>query len=43
MPETRLGFGYEVLEKLILECLNYVKYYGSTDSQLIHAISVILE
>lgn len=43
MPETRLGFGYLVLEKLIMECLNYVKKFSASDSQLDHAISVILE
>ena len=43
MPETRLGFGKDVLLRLSKDCIQYIKMYGANDSQLTHAIDVVLE
>ncbi len=43
MPQTRLGFGYEVLNKLILNIIEFINKYGNQDIQLKHTIGVIYE
>lgn len=43
MPDVRLGFGNENLISLINNCFNYINIYENTDSQIKHAVSVILE
>jgi nitroreductase len=43
MPETKLGFGQNILLRLISECKRYVELYGITESQLQHALAVIKE
>lgn len=43
MPNMRGGFGQNVINGLILDCNSYIQYYGLDDSQVKHAISVIIE
>lgn len=43
MPETRLGFGQELILRLIDHCLLYIRQYNDDDQQLQHAIQVVLE
>jgi nitroreductase len=43
MPETRLGFGRDVMLLLIEECLLFARIYGKDDQQLQHAFRVIAE
>ncbi len=43
MPETRLGFGKDLIFSLIQNCIDYIQQYGETDEQLKHAIRVVLE
>lgn len=43
MPETRLGFGKEVILKLTKECQTYITRFGLGDSQVSHALNVIEE
>ena len=43
MPEPRLGFGKELLLRLINECLIYITHYGDSNEQLKHAVHVIAE
>ena len=43
MPETRLGFGRELLLTLIKHCVLYLSMYGGKNEQVKHAIQVVLE
>ena len=43
MPQTRLGFGKDLLISLCEVCEKFILNYGNTDEQLVHAIGVILE
>ncbi len=43
MPNTRFGFGKDVMLNLIKDCIQHIDRYGANDEQLIHAIGVILE
>ena len=43
MPQTRLGFGKELLISLCGVCQKFILNYGNNDEQLLHAIGVILE
>lgn len=43
MPQTRLGFGKELVLSLCADCKTYLTNYGNEDEQLIHAIGVLLE
>lgn len=43
MPETRLGFGKDVIKLLINDCKQYINDFGRNDEQLVQAIAVITE
>ncbi|MDP4276036.1 MAG: nitroreductase family protein [Bacteroidota bacterium] len=43
MPDTKLGFGRELLFNLATNCRQYIEKYGETDEQLEHAVGVVLE
>ena len=43
MPETRLGFGREMILKLSDDCIAFIEKYGTKEKQLIHAIGVLKE
>ena len=43
MPEPRLGFGKDLLFRLIGNCEQFLIKYGSDDEQLKHTVSVLLE
>ena len=43
MPETRLGFGKELLITLCKDCIEFIELYDKNEVQLLHAIGVILE
>jgi nitroreductase len=43
MPDTRYGFGKDLIIDLIKHCFEYIKLYGKNEIQLVHAIKVILE
>lgn len=43
MPETRLGFGQELVYFLINDCITYIRKFGMDNEQLKHALSVVLE
>jgi nitroreductase len=43
MPETRLGFGKDLVLNLSKDCIQYTEKYGKDETQLIHAIGVIFE
>lgn len=43
MPESRLGFGYDLLKTLSKDCVEYIDKYGSDEPQLLHALGVITE
>jgi len=41
MPDTRLGFGKDLLLSLVDNCAQYIQKYGENEEQLRHAIGVI--
>jgi len=43
MPEFRLGFGKDRVISLCNNCCNFIDSYGTSDSQLKHAVEVINE
>lgn len=43
MPQTRLGFGKELMLTLCNDCNDYILKYGTEDEQLLHAVGVIAE
>lgn len=43
MPQSRLGFGKELLISLCGACIDYITKYGTEDEQLKHALGVIFE
>lgn len=43
MPQTRFGFGKQVLQDLVKDCLLYVSQFGTNEEQLAQAIAVIKE
>lgn len=43
MPETRLGFGKEMIIQLCHDCGKFVEKYNQEEQQLIHALQVIEE
>jgi nitroreductase len=43
MPETRIGFGKEMMVQLCLDCGSFIDLYGSEEEQIIHALQVIEE
>ncbi|MGD9493689.1 MAG: nitroreductase family protein [Bacteroidales bacterium] len=43
MPDFRLGFGRALVLSLINHCIEYSQRYDSSNKQLIHAVSVVLE
>ena len=43
MPESRLGFGKELIKTLSKDCLEYIEKYNIDELQLRQAIGVILE
>lgn len=43
MPDTRKGFGTDRMHKLIGECKEFIRHFGTEEPQLQHAIGVILE
>ena len=43
MPQTRLGFGKELVLSLCEVCEKFILNFGKTDEQLLHAIGVLLE
>jgi Nitroreductase len=43
MPETKLGFGKDLIIRLSDACIRYVQFYGTDEPQLKQAIQSILE
>lgn len=43
MPETRLGFGKDIIMALSNDCIKYINKYGQDEEQLHHAIGVVME
>jgi nitroreductase len=43
MPQTRFGFGKDIIVSICNHCEDYISKYGNEEEQLKHAIGVILE
>lgn len=43
MPETKLGFGKDLIMRLSDACLQFIQLYGNDESQLKQAVKVLLE
>lgn len=43
MPETRLGFGKKIVNDLVRMCNEFIDSYDNENTQLINAVSVLLE